>query len=104
LISLSRLADRGLIGEFELRALYEAYDLFRRLEHRLQMENGLQTHTVPRDRGKREALARRMGLGHEELDKLIASRSGDVQRVFSRVFADVVPWNGRGRSVAWRNP
>jgi [glutamine synthetase] adenylyltransferase / [glutamine synthetase]-adenylyl-L-tyrosine phosphorylase len=89
LISLSRLADRGLIGEFELRALYEAYDLFRRLEHRLQMENGLQTHTVPRDRGKREALARRMGLGHEELDKLIASRSGDVQRVFSRVFADV---------------
>jgi [glutamine synthetase] adenylyltransferase / [glutamine synthetase]-adenylyl-L-tyrosine phosphorylase len=62
LISLTRLADRGLIAEGELTALYDAYDFLRKLEHLLQMENGLQTHLVPRDDERRAVFARRMGL------------------------------------------
>jgi len=47
LISLGRLADRDLISEEERTQLSEAYVFLRALEHRLQMEHGLQTHTVP---------------------------------------------------------
>ena len=46
LISLGRLADRNLITEQERSDLSEAYTFLRTLEHRLQMEHGLQTHTV----------------------------------------------------------
>src|SRR4030095_2604000 len=47
LISLGRLADRGLITEEERSRLSAAYNFLRMLEHRLQMEHGLQTHTLP---------------------------------------------------------
>jgi glutamate-ammonia-ligase adenylyltransferase len=47
LISLGRLADRNLISVQERSELFDAYVFLRTLEHRLQMEHGLQTHTVP---------------------------------------------------------
>ena len=47
LVSLGRLADRGFITQHERSELSDAYYFLRTLEHRLQMEHGLQTHTVP---------------------------------------------------------
>ena len=44
LISLVRLSERNLLTETELAELADAYKFLRRVEHRLQMENGLQTH------------------------------------------------------------
>ena len=38
---------RNLITEQERTELSDAYMFLRTLEHRLQMEHGLQTHTVP---------------------------------------------------------
>src|SRR5215212_6294953 len=49
LISLGRLADHGLISERERTELSDAYDFLRTVEHRVQMEHGLQTHTVAED-------------------------------------------------------
>ena len=49
LITLSRLGDRGHLKESELTDLADAYAFLRRVEHILQMENGLQTHSVPND-------------------------------------------------------
>ena len=43
LISLGRLADRHLITERERTELSDAYSFLRTLEHRLQMEHGLQS-------------------------------------------------------------
>ena len=60
LISLGRLADRNLISEQERTELSAAYLFLRTLEHRLQMEHGLQTHTVPQAREQRALVARRM--------------------------------------------
>jgi len=87
LISLSRLADRKLLTETELTELFEAYDFLRRLEHRLQMENGLQTHLVPNETERRFLLAKRMNCDDlNKFDNTLKTHSNNVNRIFSRVF------------------
>ena len=88
LISLSRLADRTLLTEAELTELFNAYEFLRHLEHVLQMENGLQTHTLPDDPERRAVISRRMrcpDLSAFESD--LAKHTRNVRRVFERVFA-----------------
>jgi glutamate-ammonia-ligase adenylyltransferase len=90
LISLGRLADRGLITERERSELSDAYDFLRTVEHRLQMEHGLQTHTVPEDETRRRLLARRMYFAPpralEDFDEALARHTDAVARAFRRVF------------------
>lgn len=87
LISLARLADRYLLTETELTELFEAYYFLRRLEHRLQMENGLQTHIIPNNDEKRSLLTKRMDFDVvEEFDNALTLHSKNVNQVFSRVF------------------
>jgi glutamate-ammonia-ligase adenylyltransferase len=92
LISLGRLADRGLITEPEHSQLSDAYHFLRALEHRLQMEHGLQTHSVPVDDQKRDLVARRMKFtGHDALghfDHTLAGHTNHVRIAFERVFAN----------------
>lgn len=89
LISLARLAERGLITAAEYSDLSSAYELLRRTEHILQMENGVQTHTVPDDQDKRQLVARRVQFaagGEMERDLGIACDA--VNAAFRRVFGD----------------
>src|SRR5690606_635138 len=87
LISLTRLADRRLITETELTELAAAYEFLRRTEHILQMENGLQVHTVPDDTEKRALLARKMGFGDAgEFTAQLESTADSVNRIFRRIF------------------
>jgi len=92
LISMARLADRGLITEAEHSQLSDAYQFWRCLEHRLQMEHGLQTHTVPLDQARRELIARRMNLSGErpleQFETAMARHATHVRAVFERVFGD----------------
>jgi glutamine synthetase adenylyltransferase len=89
LVSLSRLADRGLVAEKDLTGVFEAYELLRRVEHLLQMEHGLQTHAVPKSESAHELLARRVGFASAlELDTEIARNTANVQRVFEKVFSE----------------
>ncbi len=89
LISISRLADRRLISETELTGLFNAYEFLRRLEHRLQMENGLQTHVVPSEETKRLIVARRMNCENlTDFETDLNNHVNNVSRVFSRVFKD----------------
>ncbi len=91
LISLSRLADRKLLSETELTELFEAYDFLRRLEHRLQMENGLQTHLVPTEIERRFLLAKRMNFENvKDFERTLKTHSGNVNRIFSRVFGQKI--------------
>jgi glutamine synthetase adenylyltransferase len=92
LISLSRLADRGYIAEHELTQTSAAYDFLRRLEHRLQMENGLQTHTVPDDSEARSLVAAKMSCTSiGEFDETLIVHTGNVDRVFRRIFGEAHP-------------
>lgn len=92
LISLGRLADRNLISEQERSELSEAYAFLRTLEHRLQMEHGLQTHTVPQAESQRALVARRMGFSDPtflaSFDSALRLHTGNVRRTYERIFAD----------------
>ena len=92
LISLARLADRGLVTEAEYSQLSDAYQFWRCLEHRLQMEHGLQTHSVPLDPKRRELIARRLNFAGENaparFETAITTHAANVRAVFDRVFAD----------------
>jgi glutamate-ammonia-ligase adenylyltransferase len=92
LISLGRLADRDLISEQERSDLSEAYAFLRTLEHRLQMEHGLQTHTVPDTEPQRSLIAKRMGFvgttAREDFDNALRFHTNNVRKAYDRVFAD----------------
>jgi glutamate-ammonia-ligase adenylyltransferase len=91
LITLGRLADRSLTSKEEHSQLSDAYHFLRALEHRLQMEHGLQTHTLPNDTARRELVARRMNfMGGDALAQFEAAlhkHRDNVRAVFDRVFA-----------------
>jgi glutamate-ammonia-ligase adenylyltransferase len=95
LISLGRLGERNLISEQERSELSEAYVFLRTLEHKLQMEHGLQTHTVPQGEAQRSLVARRMGfsgasatLALNDFDRALALHTANVRKAYDRVFAN----------------
>jgi glutamate-ammonia-ligase adenylyltransferase len=59
--ALEKLASYHLLSTEDAKTLGEAYLFLRDVEHRLQMEAGQQTHTIPTARLARERLARLMG-------------------------------------------
>jgi len=61
LVALEKLAQYNFLARREALVLERAYVFLRDVEHRLQMENNLQTHTIPLDKAARERLARLMG-------------------------------------------
>ncbi len=94
LISLSRLEDRGLIIDRELTELSDAYDFLRRVEHRLQMRDGLQTHLVSHNDLHRSEIAKRMNFESVgAFDEALSKYTGDVNRIFKRVFGEAVETN-----------
>ncbi|MEJ7708294.1 MAG: hypothetical protein WKF84_00150 [Pyrinomonadaceae bacterium] len=93
LISLGRLADRAIITDREYTNLSDAYTFLRKLEHRLQMEEGLQTHALPEDPQRRALVARRMHFSGFEnhraaFDLALATHTENVHAVFKRVFGE----------------
>src|SRR5439155_23833844 len=58
--TLDKLVQYKLLPGAAAKKLAEAYRFLRDVEHRLQMENNLQTHTIPTERKARERLARLM--------------------------------------------
>ncbi|MDQ1591025.1 MAG: [glutamine synthetase] adenylyltransferase / [glutamine synthetase]-adenylyl-L-tyrosine [Pyrinomonadaceae bacterium] len=92
LISLGRLADRGLVGERERTELSDAYAFLRTLEHRLQMEHGLQTHSVPDEATRRALVARRMNFAGQDaladFNRALELHTARVRAAYERVFGE----------------
>lgn len=104
LIVLARLAEKNYLSEFERARLSAAYTFLRTVEHRLQMEHGAQTHTLPASRAKLELLARRCR--YTQADDPVAPFMQDLQKhtsevraVYYRVFADAVPTETRNAAA-----
>lgn len=92
LVSLGRLADRDFITQQERSELSDAYCFLRTLEHRLQMEHGLQTHTVPESEQMRALIAKRIGFhSPREFMSALTMHTANVRRTYDRLFADVEP-------------
>ena len=90
LVSLGRLADRGFITQDERSELSDAYYFLRTLEHRLQMEHGLQTHTVPDSDDTQQLIARRMGFsGGRDFIVALKAHTLNVRQTYERLFSDV---------------
>src|SRR5215204_1271988 len=90
LVSLGRLADRGFITQPERSSLSDAYYFLRCLEHRLQMEHGLQTHTVPEGGEAQALLARRMGFSNtNDFVSALRTHTTHVRNTYDRLFSEV---------------
>ena len=95
LVSLGRLADRGFITQPERSELSDAYYFLRSVEHRLQMEHGLQTHTVPDAAEAQTLLGRRMGFSgakaRDDFLRTLRTHAGNVRNTYDRLFSEVEP-------------
>jgi glutamate-ammonia-ligase adenylyltransferase len=84
---LHTLARQGRLEHQEAQALQEAYAFWRRLEHRLQYEEDLQTHVLPGDGQAFERMAAAMGLDSaEQLAECIEHHQTLVASAFERLF------------------
>jgi glutamate-ammonia-ligase adenylyltransferase len=93
LVSIGRLADRGFITQPERSELSDAYNFLRTLEHRLQMEHGLQTHTVPEGEDAQSLVATRMGFSgnnaRKDFSLALKTHTGNVRTTYDRLFSEV---------------
>jgi [glutamine synthetase] adenylyltransferase / [glutamine synthetase]-adenylyl-L-tyrosine phosphorylase len=85
---LAKLVDYELLSQDDSERLSAAYVFLRDVEHRLQMEDNLQTHTIPAGRQARERLARLMGFA--SLKAFEAKRkchTAAVRQIFDRLLS-----------------
>lgn len=73
--ALDRLAAAGLLSDREHAVLGDAYRVLRRIEHRVQLAEGQQTHRLPETNQARELLAARMAV-HASRNWLAGDRVG----------------------------
>jgi len=90
---LEKLVKYELLPAEAARALREAYGFLRDVEHRLQMAENRQTHSIPADRKSQQRLARLMGFPNLEAFEAARQRhTENVRRVFDDVLrAEVLP-------------
>jgi [glutamine synthetase] adenylyltransferase / [glutamine synthetase]-adenylyl-L-tyrosine phosphorylase len=109
---LEKLAQYELLASDASRALREAYGFLRDVEHRLQMENDRQTHTIPMDPHAQDRLARLMGLaGRKDFEAARQAHTKVVRGTFDEVLMGEVPVKRKstpdrpqfeGMEEAWR--
>jgi glutamate-ammonia-ligase adenylyltransferase len=92
MFALGRLRDKDLLSDSEYARLANAYQFLRTLEHRLQMEEDRQTHTLPADRDRLDLLARRMPpdapgatLTGDTLQQRLHDHLAAVREIYGRV-------------------
>ena len=84
--ALAALAAAGRIGADDQAILAHAYRLFRTIEHRLQMVDDRQTHSLPLDRDALVNVARLHGLETgEELIDLLRAPVAEVADIYGRL-------------------
>lgn len=102
LSALTALQEVGVVAPEDARDLALAYEGLRGLEHRIQMLEDAQTHTLPADPGLRARIARLMGMASAEAlrDTLWGVRRR-VHDIYRDLFAseDSVGLSGGGNLV-----
>jgi glutamate-ammonia-ligase adenylyltransferase len=82
---LQKLAQYKLLAEAEARELARAYCFLRDVEHRLQMEHNLQTHTLPADAPARARLAALMGFaGRADFEAALRRHTQFVRETYEK--------------------
>lgn len=87
--ALAALAKAGRIDANEAATLSNSYRLLRGVEHRLQMLNDAQTHSIPTVAAERLALARLCGAADwRTLERRLKGATAPVKRAFDRLIAE----------------
>lgn len=93
--ALGELADAGYVDGGDAAALSLAYRFLRTVEHRLQLVEEAQVHTIPHDPGRRAALAAGLGLAGAdrthgrhvmEFDTVLAHYQSSARAIHERLF------------------
>ena len=88
---LQALAERALLEPETVRQLGTAYELLRRLEHRIQYLDDAQTHLIPAAEEDRARLAHAMGFAdYAALEAELTRHRDVVSHHFGEVFGDPV--------------
>jgi glutamate-ammonia-ligase adenylyltransferase len=92
MFALFRLRDKRLLSDSEYARLAAAYQFLRHVEHRLQLDEDQQTHTLPPDGKDLDMVARKMppeGNGHppdtESFKQRLAEHLASVLEIYDRV-------------------
>jgi glutamate-ammonia-ligase adenylyltransferase len=117
---LEKLARYRYLSGEEAQALSEAYAWLRNVEHRLQMEHNLQTHTIPTERRARQRLAGLMGFAslaefervhkrhtqavRQTYDNLLKADEPEPRRRLPNLETDRAEWLALLREKSFRNP
>jgi [glutamine synthetase] adenylyltransferase / [glutamine synthetase]-adenylyl-L-tyrosine phosphorylase len=92
---LAKLEQYDLLARDDVAQLHAAYVFLRDVEHRLQMENNLQTHTVPEDDAVQRRLARLMNFPtREKFQSALRMHTGNVRRVYESLLKNNEPTTG----------
>ncbi|MBK8482075.1 MAG: bifunctional [glutamate--ammonia ligase]-adenylyl-L-tyrosine phosphorylase/[glutamate--ammonia-ligase] adenylyltransferase [Proteobacteria bacterium] len=81
--ALDKLLFVGLISEGERAALAEAYALYRRIEHRLQLHGGRQTHLLPAEGALREHMIHHLGYEPQRFAEELERRRARVAEIYA---------------------
>ncbi len=89
LFSLQKLHDKGHISGRDFHELTTAYEFLRRVEHRLQLRQGQQTHRVPESAAELEVLSRSVAPEGEmapgEFVDLVRHRMAATAEIYHRI-------------------
>jgi len=92
LFALRKLNDKSWLSNRDFAALTSAYEFLRKVEHRIQMDAGQQTHRLPTDPHALDRLGRRTGMepGPDErpgeaLLRQVRHSFGVVDEIYQRV-------------------
>src|SRR5579872_1358954 len=88
MLALARLQDKGFLSGAEYGRLASSYQFLRQLEHRLQVVDDRQTHTLPSEPEALELLARRMPGGLDSAAWLLQQTHihfDQVREIYDRV-------------------
>lgn len=98
--TLTALARAKLLREDEATALAEAYRFLRNVEHRLQMEMELQTHTIPNEEQALARLARSLDFADVEAFFAAQQRhTAAVRRIYEGVLAGAEATGSAGAAL-----
>lgn len=87
--ALRLLQETDLLDAKTADFLAEAYLFFRKTEHRIQIDQQLQTHELPKTNAQQEELAKRMGYRNHALNSFLSdldTRRKSVEELFSTMF------------------
>ena len=87
LTALQKMVQYNLLKAAEVKGLTEAYSFLRDLEHRLQMENYLQTHTIPASPKAQDRLAALIGFpNRKQFENTLLEHTKHVRAVYEQLF------------------